>query len=652
VQRSLKFEIQTGNKVWAVKNIGDPDPRLLPRKYAATSKDYAEGSGEERGDKPTYLSVGRMGGPARRKGQVTFVKAEGALVTEAAKGSKQAQFVRVYQFKKQAKAKHLLGKRVVAGQLTLVRQTDRAEVPAMAGRFDPNTFEFRYLNPDGSRVNVHLGPDRRFKAGHLAKMKVGRSATEIDPKKAAQFVEIWKVTEDTRGTVEFDGKMAKVQLVSVVNNARKPRQKRAFNPGTWQKLYYRASDIKGRKPVSGAVPLDVHMDTEGRLQEGQVKFLWKRRLAAAKEQTAIEVQSEHGGFVEFETPKWFRDWAELEERLQEAVDITRAMNAQRGTPREVRERAVLDKIRQQPGALGKVVEWPAALSTAHLTRLRADKRRLLVQIVDDTWKARIQASEAIPLAKYGSLLRRHERPEITGIAVDAGDALFAAAMRAARRRNPAIDESRFANLKGFLQLVSTYIARGQVLAAEGKPAKFSFRLMARSNFGSMYQQLLSSQERALFRSMVSDPADPILTELQPLVNDARARRTLPPITLTRATLFFSKKVGTDPGEATFGPEIHKWLTGITKGRDLLSGGAFSGAMGSRKVADQPGDKDFKRAQFEIRNTIMPGGNLRPASEWVAYAKAIFDSALERASDTPDDPTTPTIDESSKTGLKN
>jgi hypothetical protein len=29
----------------------------IPRKYAATSKGYAEGSGEERGDKPTSFSV-------------------------------------------------------------------------------------------------------------------------------------------------------------------------------------------------------------------------------------------------------------------------------------------------------------------------------------------------------------------------------------------------------------------------------------------------------------------------------------------------------------------------------------------------------------------------------------------------------------------
>jgi len=82
VQRSLKFEIQTRNRVWAVKNAGAPDPKLLPRKYSARSKGYSEGSGEESGDRPAYLSVGRMGGPARHKGAVEFVEAEGPLVTE------------------------------------------------------------------------------------------------------------------------------------------------------------------------------------------------------------------------------------------------------------------------------------------------------------------------------------------------------------------------------------------------------------------------------------------------------------------------------------------------------------------------------------------------------------------------------------------
>jgi hypothetical protein len=650
VQRSLKFEIQTGNKVWAVKNAGAPDPRLLPRRYAATSKGYDEGSGEERGSQPAYLSVGRKGGPARPKGYVTFVEAEGPLVTEVAKGGKQAQFVREYQYKKKVTAKSLIGKPVVAGQLALVRQTDNAEVPAMAGKFDPNTFEFRYLNADGSRLDVHLGRDHRFKPGHLAQVKVGRGPSGVDPKKVAQFVETWKVTEDPRGTVEFAGKMAKVERVSVVDNAKK-RRKGTVNPDTWQKLYYRASDFKGKKPGRGAVPLDVHMDTDGRLQKGQVKFMRKRPLAAAKEQTAIELQSEHGGFVEFETPKWFRDWSELKERLQEAVDITAAMNAQRGTPREVTDKAILDEIKKQPGALGKVVEWPTELSTAHLTRLRADQRRLLVQIVDPAWRARIQASEAIPLAKYGSLLRQHEGLVIAGIAAGAGDGVFAAAFKAAQLKNPALDESRFANLKGFLQLVSTYIARGQLKALAGQPAKASFLLMARSNFGAMYQRLLSAEERALFKSMVADAADPILAELAPRVNHERAKQSLPPIALTRATLFFSKRVGTDPATATFGPEIHQWLVGITKGMDLLSGGVFSGAMGSRAVSSQPGDKDFKRAQFEIRVTVMPGGNDKPASEWVTYAKAIFDSAMGRASDTPDDPTTPEVDESSKTGLK-
>jgi hypothetical protein len=36
---------------------------------------------------------------------------------------------------------------------------------------------------------------------------------------------------------------------------------------------------------------------------------------------------------------------------------------------------------------------------------------------------------------------------------------------------------------------------------------------------------------------------------------------------------------------------------------------------------------------------------------VSFAKEIFDAAMKRAADTPDDPRTPKLDETSKTGLK-
>ena len=108
--------------------------------------DSGEGLGEERGDKPAYLSVGREGGPAKRKGERVFVEAEGPLVTEeatSADAALAAQFIREYRFKTQVTEAEIIDKRVRPGQLSLVGETDNAKVPAMAGMFNLNTFELK-----------------------------------------------------------------------------------------------------------------------------------------------------------------------------------------------------------------------------------------------------------------------------------------------------------------------------------------------------------------------------------------------------------------------------------------------------------------------------------------------------------------------------
>jgi hypothetical protein len=663
VQRALKFEIQTNNFVWAVKKTGTPDPQLLPRKYAPTSVGYKEGAGEERGDKPAYLTVGKKGGPARPAGHVSFVEAEGPLVTEKAKSSevdpaKGAQVVKEYKFKTQVIEKDIIGKPVGAGQLELVSERDNALTPAAAGTFNPNTFEFKYLNKDGTRLGVHLNKDREFEAGHVKFMRVGRAKRkDIDKAKAAQHVEIWKVTDDRAGDVEFAGKMAKVVRVEEVDNAKDPKMKDKFNPNTWEKKYFAAADFSGKTLSSGATPLDVHMDEDGRLRPGAVKFMVTKKEPAAKEQTAIELQSEHGGALEFETPKWFREWSDIEERIQEAVDITKAMNDERGTAKEVTDKKVLDAMdaKKRGPTLGKVVEWPAGFSTAHLTNLRADKRKLLVQIVDDKWPARIQASEGIALSEYKSLMEEHEPKWVKDAVVPSADGVFNTAFQAAKLKNPALDEGMFANLKGFLRLVMTYIVRGQVLDMKGEIAKATFRLMARTNFGSMYNELLSADEKSLFNTLLGDPKkasdNPLLKELQSPINAERAKRGLPALTLARSSPFFFNTVGTNPSTATSGPAVYSWLVGMTKGNDLLRGTGISDAIGAKTVETTPGDKSYKRALFEVRGTVSHGTNDQPASKWVSFAKDIFDSALTRATDTPDDPTTPGVDESSKTGLK-
>ena len=77
------------------------------------------------------------------------------------------------------------------------------------------------------------------------------------------------------------------------------------------------------------------MDVDGRLRKDRVKFMLREKLPEAKEQTAIELQSEREGVLEFETPKWFRRRTDVIDRIQEAVDITHVIDAQVGTTKQI-----------------------------------------------------------------------------------------------------------------------------------------------------------------------------------------------------------------------------------------------------------------------------------------------------------------------------
>ncbi len=559
-----------------------------------------------------------------------------------------AQFVKKYQFNTAVLEKDLLDKAVPPGKLKLVDETNNAKL-LKKDEFHPNTFEFKYLNRDGTQLDVHLNEARRFKKGHVKFMKVGRTDRPgLDETKAAQHLETYKVIKKSSGDV--------VELVSRVDRAKDKAMTGLFNPGTYEKNYFAESDFKDDVLKDKAKPLDLHLDKDGRLKKGRVAFMVKETLAADKEQTAIELQSETGGVIEFETPKWFSDWSELEPRIQEAVDITKAINDQRGTAREVTDKKILDAIdKGSADPLGQVVEWPAALSTVHLKNLAKDKRRLLVEITDKDWLARIQASEAIALSEYESLLKEHEEKAIEDMVVSPANKLFSSAFAAAKSKRPSLNEALLANLKGFLLLVATYLVSGQVRA--NKVVKATFQLMARTDFGSMFKNLLSADEQALFKSLAGDPKkpsdNPLLDELASPINTERARLGWAPLSLTRKTPFFFRKGVGSEKDKTSGPAVYDWLAKITEGKDLLSGAAkgISDAMGAKPVETKPGDKDFERAKFEVRGTKSHGGNDKKAAEWVKYAKDIFAGAIARASDTPDDPTTPKVDESSKTGLK-
>ncbi|HET6990949.1 MAG TPA: hypothetical protein VFJ43_06470, partial [Bacteroidia bacterium] len=96
-----------------------------------------------------------------------------------------------------------------------------------------------------------------------------------------------------------------------------------------------------------------------------------------------------------------------------------------------------------------------------------------------------------------------------------------------------------------------------------------------------------------------------------------------------------------------------WLKGMIPsgnkpGKDLMS--AFkttqlSASQGIRTVSNDPKDKDYRKAQLEVR-----GGPTIRASEWVSYVEKVFMAARGRTGDTPDDIST-TKNEASRTGLK-
>ena len=725
IQRSLKFEFQTTNYVWMVgdKTEGqtaaqyNPSAELLDRKYGP------DGKPEEHGDMPAYLSTGPHGGPARPAGNV-FVEVQRDLTMKPAnKGvdaGKPAQFMKIFVFTTKGVTEDLVeGKTVAERPLKLYSQIDNATNPGMEGKYNPNTFEYRYYNDEPTQLNVHLDENGVFQKDEdpsisarawllfsnpfaylnerpfATIMKVGRKdETDADPKNAPQFIETWRINNAAK-TEDYLGTMAEVELVRVADNAKKPGQTNKYRPNSYEKSYYLASDFAGNELKKNAKRQDVHLDKDGTLQKGHVKLMEMQKLPKS-EQTAIELQSEHGGFIEFETPKWFRNWSELKMRIEDAVAMTKAIDG----ARELKDTSPLDrkilqsmrkKKKKNQGKvenLGKVVEWPAAFSTRHLTKLHKNNRKLVAEIIDPKWTAKIQVSEGISLSQYRNLQEEHVGKYRADRNYKYAANIFMKAK--SKSKYSALSETLFANLLGFLQLLVTYIIRGQTLEMYSKNSikatysKAAFWLMARTNFSSMYKDLLSADEQALFAIIVKDSSDPIFAQLRDpiceLRTSERARRKKEKealendpkksaqllenprywdldrwkcIPLTRESTFFFDKVGTESDAATYGPKIHAWLSGMTdvKGKDALSGPGFSLAMGAKTAQNQPGDKDYKLALFEIRETIAHGGNTQPRANWVSFAEAMFKSAAKRAADTPDDPTTPGINEASKTGLK-
>jgi hypothetical protein len=294
--------------------------------------------------------------------------------------------------------------------------------------------------------------------------------------------------------------------------------------------------------------------------------------------------------VEFETPSWLRDWCDVKERIQEAVDMVDAINKSK-------------VIRTVAGV--KTVEFPFDVS--HLKKTKTFKEGLTagesleVEILDPTWPAKIQASESFELSQFESYLTEHmPAARVTSISSSAKKVLDDA-------NTPKIPDKDLVNLLSLLQIIFEHITEAQIRNPKMSKhlAKEHISLMSRTTFSSMFQRLLSKDERKLFRAIVK--SDAILKELG----------------VTRKTLVFPKGF---LGRTSPGPRIYDWLVSIhSQSPDLLS--SLEGdnrAMGRFPVETAKGKKDTNLVKFEARASRHV--QTRPVVDWVAFAEEVFKDA--------------------------
>jgi len=339
----------------------------------------------------------------------------------------------------------------------------------------------------------------------------------------------------------------------------------------------------------------------------------------------VTLESETNGVLEFET-RWARKWSKLKAQIAEAFDMTKKMNAAKDVAGGRKEFPFeVGGLRTGTAKELKAGWWdPKKGMEGGREKILGASEQLEVKINNAAWNAGIQSSESFELGQYETFLKQHEFPDYREPVIASAQAIIDKA------NTKKIDAKNLVNLRNFLEIIVNYIKRGEggeasrkagaFASVEGMPSKQAFTLMNRTNFASIYGTLLSADEKKLFDSIVSGGI--ILTEMS----------------ITKKSPFFVKGYGKESPQK--GPTVHQWLTGITKGYDLLAhgtGAGISAAMGRSEVQTNPGEKDTGLVKFETRNRPgAAGGAFRDAKDWETYAHGLFKEAIRlrpRAGDT-------------------
>ena len=344
---------------------------------------------------------------------------------------------------------------------------------------------------------------------------------------------------------------------------------------------------------------------------GPDDFLYKRDGAR------LESESDANGVVEFET-EWFRPWPKIEKAIQSAVKMTQEMQDLKIAPPSAFDRSRRTFPFPVPHLRSATAEERAQGFWDHRAGKEYSKYKkkplgarevLEVEIVDPNWKADIQSSESMFLEHYESLLVQHESSSFVRDTIKLAGALLQIA-------NAGNSAAKNGKLRNFLLIVTYYILRGQrthitdKARADGAIPKSFFGLMNRTNFASIYRELLPLEEKRMFSSLVAKEL--ILKQLD----------------LNRSTRFFKEGYGKTPN---YGRTVNAWLQSIVGSKkDLLAykpSSGLSASMGKYDVETRANQHDRWHVKFEVRGTIM--GRTKAAKDWLSYAKTLFDLACKR-----------------------
>jgi Domain of unknown function (DUF4157) len=339
----------------------------------------------------------------------------------------------------------------------------------------------------------------------------------------------------------------------------------------------------------------------------------------------MELQTDTGSVAEFETHH-FQKWSDLKAQIQSAVDVVTA-------------------IKKDPGNFAFNNE-KALRSSGDLHK----DEKLVVDITDKSFTAAIQHTEGFALEQYQSAVRQHERKEMIRPTIDGASRVMRAAKSAHKGKLP--PDIELNAVRSLVEVILNYLlnaAKHPSKVRHVSPTKARFRLMARTNFASMFHDALSKEEQDLFREVVkaglitkevgfssTDEVFPMgywghVGDLWALYRGGKIIAVAPenkegPVDCDdkdarKAASFDTSSCGKAVPETQI--TIDHWLESIVKDKsDALSPAPRAGSDSMGAFPVRPSGSEKGLVVFETRGE-RDVDRSQPASKWIEYAEQIF-----------------------------